>query len=432
MLPARPPRLLLPGRPALLAAWDAAWRAAMAEPAQTTQEAACHAAMRARLGGGPASMAALDAVYTRQERDGAIPARPDGAATPDAGDYTHPPILSWIEWDYFTATGDASRLRRVFPHLALYFNWYLKNRTRPAGGFWWSAAATGMPAVERPGAHAWIDYTALAALDCEHLALIALEIGNNRVASKCAAKYLELKELVNEHFWDEAAGCYTDRDAKGRTTGQPHLGAYWALLAGLATPSRASRMVGSLESFGAFRRLYGMPALPHGAPGYDPRAGVLPGMVVMVCRGLERLGAHAQAHEIALAHVTQAARLLERTETLWAEHAPDIDEPAPGSQGGPAALLAPTVLLLDHVMGVRVDALLGEVTWRLFLDEEIGVEDLAVGPVRARLHATWERGRREVTVEADGGLTVLLHGPAASRIVELPRAGGRRSIPLMG
>lgn len=451
------PQPILPERPLWMAAYNAAWAIAVEKglrPAVPWNEAAgpyvgscrgdalsqwdacCMAHWLKYAQGAIAGLAhplsCLDSFYAAQQRDGAIPREilPNGEGAPNKSReqdspataagwrhsaFTNPPLFSWAEWEYYEHTGDDSRLRRVLPILASYFDWYAKGRSRKQGYFWWDGFGSGMDDLPRGDAHGWVDYTAQAALDCEFLANIALQVGNQEIAQSSSTNYLLLKELVNERMWNEMKLCYGDVDEDDLWTGPLHVGAYWALMANLATPERVAEMTKHLRSYRSFARPHMVPALAGFEHGFDRagggwRGGVWPPTTYMVVRALERCGEAGLSHHIALNHVAQCAEVFEQTGTFWDHYAPDFLAPAadarPDCCGWSA--LGPIAMLLESVIGVRVNATLGEIDWTLRLEESHGVRNLFVGGIIVDLHAAWADRKWTITVTASGPIEVRL------------------------
>lgn len=438
------PQPHLPHRPQWLALWEAAWSLALENDGKSGETSLFHAAFQPfwrRMGRGVLAghpLAPLDAFYRARERDGLVPGQLDDEgnaiaeeAPANRGGKTalnsfRPPILSWVEWDYLEATGDDSRIAGVFPMLAGSMNAYHKRRTLPDGTLWATAAETAMATLPRPDMDRCIDTTAQGALDCQYLALMALHLDMLQVAGKFSARFLELKELVNECFWDSTLGAYVDLDGDGDSLGILHLGCYWALLADLATPLRAVEMINHLSGFSGFRRKGGISSLSPAMKGYKPwgdnwAGGVSPAMTYMAVRALDRAGDSALAHEIALAHLEQVGRVHRETGAFWDRYAPDFHAPGKGAtrlDPGWAAL-GPVAMLVEHLLGVRVNVLAEEITWRLFLDEDHGIDNLPFGDGRVNLRVAFRMGTWHVEAESTVALELVLMGPASTRLLEL-------------
>ncbi|CAN5250249.1 trehalase family glycosidase [soil metagenome] len=455
----RLPRPILPRRPELVETYRAAWAIAITRGLRPAlawnptgkpfidanfsdniyQWDSCFIAMFLKYARGafdelPDVMSCIDNFYAGQHDDGAIPREidPKGRATSNknvsedtaetnvwwrAGAFTNPPLFSWMEWEYYRHTGDDSRLARVLPKLARYFDWYAANRTRKPGYFWWDRFGCGMDNVPRGDAHGWVDYTAQAALDSELLSLIALYVGDDEIAQSCAANYLGLQELVNDKMWNEMTNTYSDVDEDDLWTGTLNVGNYWPLMAGIAPPDRALTMMRHLRNYRFFGRKHLVPRLSAHERGYDPLGGYWLGGVwapttYMTMRAMERNGFPEVAHEIALSHCTNVAEVFMKTGTIWENYAPDHAEH--GNKAKPDfcgwSALGPIAMLIEGVLGLRVNGADEELAWRPLLDETHGIENLRVKDAYVSLYAERVGAAWRVTLSSTAPVEVRLHG----------------------
>ena len=468
----RLPQPVLPDRPALVAAYRGAWAIAIEKglrppaswnPANEWYVDACFAEgvfqwdscfialwLKYAQGAIPKltnPLSCLDNFYAAQQPDGSIAreilpngefaqnktADLDGPTTKvwyNHKAFTNPPLFSWAEWDYYLHTGDDSRLERVLPALAGYFDWYMNNRSRPEGFLWYDCWGSGMDNTPRGDAWCWVDYTCQAALDSEHLAQIALTVGNHQVAQAASTNYLLLKELVNEKMWNEMKLHYCDVDQDGFWTGTLNVGSYWALMANLSTPGRTAEMAKHLRLYRAFARTHMVPSLAAYEHGYKPGGGywlggVWPPTNYMVIRALERVGELELAHHIALNHVENVSRVYEETGTIWENYAPDAvtrgEKSKPDFCGWGA--LGPIAVLIESVIGIRVNAPLGEIIWTLRLEQNHGIRNLYVGDIIVDLFARWNRNKWYVTIISSGPVDVRLRCYAGTVNTVLATAG---------
>ena len=366
-------------------------------------------------------LSCLDNFYDRQEADGAIAREilADGTfaqnkhAAQDTDDtkpyfnhraFTNPPLFSWAEWEYYEHTGDDSRLARTLPVLAKYFDWYSNNRMRKNGYLWYDEWGSGMDNVPRGDTWGWVDYTCQTALDCEYLSQIAITVGDKELADSAAANYLALQDLVTARMWNEMQLHYSDVDQDDLWTGTLNVGSYWALMAGLAPHYRAVEMLKHLRSFRSFARAHMVPSLAGFEKGFSPRGdywrgGVWAPTTYMVIRALERIGETDLAHHIALNHVSNVAKVFQDTGTIWENYAPDVIEQGEKAKGDFCgwSALGPIAVLIESVMGIRVQGNRGGVTWELRLTEDHGIRNLHVGSAVVDLTARWIDKRWHVT-----------------------------------
>ena len=91
----------------------------------------------------------LDNLYAMQHRDGYICREiqiGNGHENflPESLSSTGPNLMPWAEWEYYQKTGDIERLRKVFPALLGYSQWFRKHRTWQDGSYFSSGWGCGM------------------------------------------------------------------------------------------------------------------------------------------------------------------------------------------------------------------------------------------------------------------------------------------------
>ncbi|MBO6121447.1 MAG: hypothetical protein J6Q49_06265, partial [Kiritimatiellae bacterium] len=230
-----------------------------------------------------------------------------------------PPILSWAEIELFRAgRTDKSRIERVYPCLVRHHAACRKRFRRADGLYFGDALGSGMDdlprwphgmtnderinsggipftrevqGIDNKGYYArtvksgrvsfycwnrqagWIDMTSQMALDAKCLAEMAGALGKDDEAAAWRNEYTEIKDAVNRLCWDDELGFYCDVLNDGTTIKRRHAGAFWAMLAGLATPERATRMRDAMMDEKLFFRAVPFPALPFSDPDYRPAKG---------------------------------------------------------------------------------------------------------------------------------------------------------------
>jgi hypothetical protein len=406
--------------------WDACFAAASLKYAQGA------------IPGLQSPLSLLDLFYAVQHEDGAIPRAitADGRAIPNKfliddqratpperrhHGFTHPPLFSWAEWEYHSHTGDESRLRRVLPHLAGYFDWYTNNRLHPQGYLWCNEYGTAMPSVIREDAWGRIDYTAQAALDCEHLSNIACQADDMGIAGAASNNYLGFQDLVQARMWESYENHFCDVDQREELVGGLHIGAYWPLMAGIALPEQGAAMVAHLRNVRHFARPGGVPLIPASRTGYGLQPVVEGGCLYMVLRALRRVGQDELAQEIALRALGHLAEIHQDFGVLpaaWSaeEVAPFVT--APGLAA--TSLLLPIAGLIEEVLGIRVQATTDRIDWHLRLNEPHGIRNLLVGRASVDLAAEPQGSGWKVTAKATGGeVDLFLVGQRFNRTVSL-------------
>jgi hypothetical protein len=235
-----------------------------------------------------------------------------------------------------------------------------------------------------------------------------------------------LTRFANERMWDEAAGLYKDLDRDGRQIACGHIGAFWALIAGIATPDRARRLLAALEDASRFAVACGTASTPKDDPGFDPdggcywRGGVWCMMEYMIAEGLVACGLDEAAHRLARRHVEAVAEVFAKTDTIWESYSPTAVEPGKiygqlvrnefvGFSG-----IAPIAMLIEHVFGIR--ASVDRIDWDMRLPEAHGIRRLRLGDgTRVDLEcgpAPADGSSRKISVRASRPIPVYINGSA--------------------
>ena len=180
----------------------------------------------------------------------------------------NPPLFAWVEKEYYDFTGNKNRIHEILnrkQYLQKHFDWFANAKAGERfecspqniylnaigeDGFTWTGGASGMDNTPR-GRDAggynkilWIDAISQQALSARCMAQLEQSLGNADAAGKWEAIYRKLKDKVNELYWDEQDGFYYDVAIENR---QPcrirTMASYWPLLAGVASPAQAEKMV---------------------------------------------------------------------------------------------------------------------------------------------------------------------------------------------
>ncbi|HEY3498691.1 MAG TPA: trehalase family glycosidase [Polyangiaceae bacterium] len=343
----------------------------------------------------------LDNFYAKQHPDGGICRQLrelDGSEVFSRFDPagSGPNLLAWSEWEFYRFRGDRGRLADVFFPLAAHAAWHRRYRTWPNGSYWGTGWATGMDNQPRTpaGAHLWFDHghrtwvdTNLQAVFNNRLLVkIAAELGREEEVLEATTENSALIPWINQHLWDEETGFYHDlRRDQTRTTELKTIGAYWALLADVVPRERLDRFVQHLESNSEFRRVHRVPSLSADTPGFDPDGGYWLGGVwaptnYMVLRGLTERGYHDLAYTIAENHFQNVMASFEATESIWEHFAPDSEGEGRGRHDFVGwTAITPIAVLFEYVIGLRSEAVRGELCWDVRRLDEHGVHRYPFG-----------------------------------------------------
>ena len=355
-------------------------------------------------------MNGVDNFYRKQRSDGFICrelSELDGTdiypnnAQPWPVSNPNPPLYSWAEWDYYLVTGDASRFTKritsnredespytktVVQRLYDYHFW-IKNNIRHADGHYRSDGwANGMDDSPRNGITmdgAWMDLAIQQALSALYLAKMAAVVGDEAMRQTMLDEYRQHKDLANDAYWHEADKLYYDLDARRAVFKSKTVATFWPLIAEVASRRQADHLVHHLVDFDAFWRPLLVPTLAADQVDYSVtgeywRGASWPPTTYMVARGLVRQGYWPLARAVAENYVAGLSALYQSTGTIWENSAPEIVAPSRDSiphfvgWGG----LGPIAMLIEHVLGIELNAHEGKVEWRLGQAVRNGVENL--------------------------------------------------------
>lgn len=354
-------------------------------------------------------------------RGRAAPAKPP-ALTLDALNH---PILGWAERESFQVTGDRARLQAVFPILVRYYR-ALQTHLRQGNGLYITDWASMDDSPRNPlldGGGTGIDISCEMALFARDLAAIAGVLGETEAARRFERDAAELSALINRLMWDPERRFYFDLTLEGERTRIKTIAAYWALLAGVASPEQARHLVEELDNPATFRRLHRVPTVAADEPGYRPvgywRGGVWAPTDAMVVRGLERCGQPELAREIALNHLEMVGRVFAETGTFWENYAADAASPGSPSRRDFVGWsgLGPIMFLLEHAVGLKPDAPRNELRWVLRGDRRLGCERFRFNGHVATLAATPAADARfRVEVVSDGDFTLRVEREGAAEV----------------
>ncbi|HKJ86550.1 MAG TPA: trehalase family glycosidase [Spirochaetia bacterium] len=319
----------------------------------------------------------LDNFYTLQDDDGFICREysPEGVACwpREHPVSTNPPLLAFAELELYSQSGDVERLRRVYPNLKREFEFRRANHEMEDGLYYcdgfgsgmdnvprypdgWTDDGQGIPLTYRPGLGAsdkvfsdisrnlstrWntqgrmIDINCQMVLCARSLAQIVSEISRfGEVSVDDEVEYNRFAECLiertNDRMWSDAHAFYFDL-AHGEPLERFHIGAYWALLAGVVPNEQAGRFVAHLLDPAMFCTNVSVPSMPRAESLYDPdgeywRGGVWPPATYMVLRGLRRYGFEREAKQIAQSIYACVTTVFNRDDTFYEFYKPEAHE----------------------------------------------------------------------------------------------------------
>ncbi|WP_406002430.1 MGH1-like glycoside hydrolase domain-containing protein [Streptomyces sp. NBC_00829] len=329
----------------------------------------------------------------------------DGAASPLSIQHPdNPPLFAWSEEEYARHTGDVARVARILEGGYLQKHFAFFDAVQPGSvfpysivptavertdrGYLWNGICSGMDNTPRAseltehgtyGDILWSDAAAQQALSARSIARLAELVGDHGLAGEFRARHAELVNLVDD-FWDPEEGMYYDRASTApfdfHRVKTP--AAYWPLLAGASSTEQAAKLADALEDSAVFGGDVPWPSVARDDPafratGHYWRGGVWIPLAYMSGRALADTGHAATAARAARRLLDHMARTYSdyNPPTIWEAYSPNRPAPSTGKDDqyivrpdfcGWSAL-APIAMLIEHVLGFRVDAIQNEVVW---------------------------------------------------------------------
>lgn len=321
----------------------------------------------------------------------------------------NPPLLSWVEWEYYLATGDSKRFQKALRHLLKYDGWIEKNRKREDGSYWFAdCGCSGMdnsprtPRTNHGGAEtSFVDLASQQALSALHISKMASTTQQNDIAEKYRLIYLDRAKYVNERLWNERHSIYYDRHTDGNFVNCQTAASFWPMLSEIATESHANALLDHLENPNEFNRPNSVPTLSFDECNYRDDGGYWLGGVwaptnYMIVRGLMKYKKHRAAKKIAEKYLDTLHRVWKNYEphTLWECYSPENDRPALNERGELCRKdfvgwtgLGPISMLIETIIGIEVDCPNNRIVWTSDILEEHGIDNLRFGSHKISLRA---------------------------------------------
>ena len=355
----------------------------------------------------------------------------------------NPPLFAWVESDNFAFTGDTGHIRKLLTetqYLQKHFEWFdtvqpgwtFKSARAESAkvelkkvdhGYLWAGCSSGMDNTPR-GRGLWIDAISQQALSALTISRMAEQIGQPELSKHWKTKYDELKQTINQVYWNEEDGIYYDVHPKTLE----HLkvktpASYWPMLAEVCSPEQAQKMVKHItdpDTFGG-KRPWATVArddrsftTPDG--GYW-RGGIWLPTAYMGTKALEKYGFHAEADHAAenlLAHMYRTYKAYQPN-TIWECYSPTRDHPVVRHNGHVVrpdfcgwSALGPISMFIENVLGFhKVDALENRVEWRLYRPGRHGIKKLKFADVQTDILYD---GQGTVTVQSSAPYTLVING----------------------
>ncbi|MFC7245936.1 trehalase family glycosidase [Catellatospora aurea] len=358
----------------------------------------------------------------------------------------NPPLFAWSEEEYVRHTGDLDRVRRLLRDKRYLQQHFAFMEGTPAGsrfphsnipttvervprGYLWEGVTSGMdntPRAPIQGEHGtsggilWFDVAAQQALSARSIATLARLIGDSALAEEYDAHHARLVALVDD-FWSAEHGFYFDRFAE-----EPHNfhrvrtpAVYWPLLAGACDAEQAAALATALADPTCFGGTVPWPSVARDDPEFRPdgmywRGGVWVPVAYASARALADSGHHDVAHRASLDLIRHMAATWSSYSppTIWEAYSPTRPAPSTAKDDRTPvrpdfcgwSALAPISMLIEHVLGFRVDALTRTLHYRPHLPGRTGIRNLRLADTRVTLIAD----DLTLTIDTDGPITLAL------------------------
>ena len=353
----------------------------------------------------------------------------------------NPPLFAWAEWQYFLMTGDKARVKWLLndkQYLQKHYQWFNKIKRGEhfkwahvsAGlnaeplGFHWTGVASGMDNSPRFGKDVFaIDALAQQGLAAKYISQLADAIGDKPLATQYQGEYKHIRDLVNEHYWDEADGFYYDLMPDGKTFSKVSTPAsFWPVLAGMASPVQVARMAEHVRDPNDLGGSVPWVTVSRSDKAFDAKTGnywhgaVWLPTAYMGIRALTENGKGDLADKTAeavLHHMYVTYRDYD-PHTIWECYNPI--QPIPACHGSKLvrpdfcgwSALGPISLFIENVIGLHsVNALDRVIEWRLHQTGRHGIRNLRFSDITTDLIAD---GSGNVEVLSNAPYTLIING----------------------
>ncbi|MDR2671497.1 MAG: carbohydrate-binding protein [Oscillospiraceae bacterium] len=387
---------------------------------------------------------------------------------------TNPPLWAWAEWENYMIHGDVSRFdkvikgKTVFERLVAHYNFIervkklengLYGKQNGYGNGLDNTYNQGAPYdgsnPESNGDQTYNDLSLQQAQFAWYLAKIAGAMGKTQDEAFFKSEHARISKLISDKMWDENTKMFSNLDADGVThTNVSTPTTLWALAAHVATPQQAADLISyhgnnSQKMF----RPYGLATTAYDDPRYVPGGGYWRGAYwaptsYQYIKGLEENGYTDLEFEEAIRHLTSVSGVYQAGKTgkngvsvasVWENYSSEylkqgIDAGSRSNFAGWTGCLSVGIILED-VIGVRMNAPENAINWNIRLAEEHGVSDLWMQHNGAQNRVSLTAQKRvsakdpvTVTVTADRAFTLNVKNGAVETSFSVPAGTSQWSV----
>lgn len=372
----------------------------------------------------------LDNFYCRQGVSGSICRRIDEESgrnwfDENSSNLINPPLFAWAEVENYKVTGDKSRFERVLPVLEKYFEFVENARVgkeTPHELYWSNGQASGMDNTPRDtgreGGHfasdeqGWVDMSCQMVMQCNDLATICDELGYAEKAEKYRAKASEIAARIHRWMWNEEDGLFYDVDVNGKQTRWNTIASFWPMLAGITTQQQTDKLIAHLKNPAMYWRDIPFATLSATHSEYQSNGGYWRGAVwaptnYATIKGIQSVGEDAFAKKVSEKYLEGLYQVFLSTGTLWENYAadqingqfvPGVHDHYPDQYCRPDFVgwtgVGPIALLIENVLGFRVNGADKVLTYDLRRTDRHGIENLQMADITTTIICE-ERKRSE-------------------------------------
>mgnify|MGYP000125907685 CR=1 FL=1 len=217
---------------------------------------------------------------------------------------TKPPLAGWAIWKVYEQTGDLAFLKKLYPRLVKYHEWWYRNRDHDENGLceYGSTDGTRIAAAWESGMdnavrfddavmlknsdRAWslnqesVDLNVYLYAEKNYLSKIAHALGKRRKAVNWNTSATALQQLIQTNFYHAEKGFFYDKMiGQNEPVAVEGPEAWIALWAGLANRQQAEKVADIMQHEKKFNTMIPLPTLTAGHPKFDPANGYWRGPV---------------------------------------------------------------------------------------------------------------------------------------------------------